>query len=236
MIILSTVKERISSKRTVLIMEIKEICSKIDHTLLSPTATELDIIKLCEQGKKYSVASVCVPPCYVKTAYARAGAIPVCTVIGFPNGYNTTASKVYETQRAIEEGASEIDMVINIGRLKAGDYNYVGKEIEAVREACPDKILKVIIETCYLNTFEKKQMCHLIAQMGADFIKTSTGFGNAGATKEDVAFLASICSPYLKIKASGGISTFDDAREFLLLGAHRLGCSRLINLLEQQQN
>lgn len=214
-------------------MEIKEICSKIDHTLLSPTATEHDIIKLCEQGKKYSVASVCVPPCYVKTAYNRVGSVlPVCTVIGFPNGYSSTASKVYETERAIEEGASEIDMVINIGRLKAGDYNYVGKEIEAIREACTNKILKVIIETCYLNTFEKKQMCHLISQVGADFIKTSTGFGKSGATKEDIAFLASICSPYLKIKAAGGISTFEDAREFLLLGAHRLGCSKLIDLLE----
>lgn len=220
---------------TVLFMEIKEICSKIDHTLLSPTACELDVVKLCEQGKKYSVASVCVPPCYVKTAYTRVGSsIPVCTVVGFPNGYNTTALKVYETEKALADGATEIDMVINIGKLKAGDYAYVGNEIEAIKEVCQNNVLKVIIETCYLNTFEKKQMCHVIAQAGADFIKTSTGFGKQGASKEDIAFLASICSPYLKIKASGGISTFEDAREFLLLGAHRLGCSKLINILEEQ--
>ena len=215
-------------------MEISEICSKIDHTILSPYATEADIVKLCNQAKKYGAASVCVPPCYVKLAKAFAGAIPVCTVIGFPNGYNSTAVKVYETQQAINDGADEIDMVINISKLKEGNYKYVTKEIEEIRNICKDKILKVIIETCYLNTFEKKQMCHILSQCGADFIKTSTGFGTKGATKEDVAFISSICSPYLKIKASGGISTFEDAKDFLMLGAHRLGCSKLIAQLDEQ--
>ena len=218
-------------------MDINEILSKVDHTVLSPTATTEDIVKACKLAKKYGVASLCVPPCYVKLAFSQlGGAVPVCTVIGFPNGYSTTETKVFEAKHAIMQGAEEIDMVVNIGALKKGDYEYVAKEIEAVREACEGKVLKVIIETCYLTTFEKKQMCHLLAQAEVDYIKTSTGFGPGGATKEDIAFIASICSPYLKIKASGGISDFDAAREFLLLGAHRLGCSRLLKILEEKED
>ena len=215
-------------------MDINKICSCIDHTVLSPYATENDIINGCRLAVKYNAASVCIPPCYVKTAYNKVGScIPVSTVIGFPNGYDTISSKVFQAKQAIEDGASEIDMVVNISKLKSGDFAYIEKELEEVRAACQSTVLKVIIETCYLTDFEKKQMCHMISNTGADFIKTSTGFGTKGATKEDIAFFASVCSPFIKIKASGGISTFQDANELLILGAHRIGASKLLPALEE---
>lgn len=209
----------------------KEILATVDHTLLAQTATWEEIKVICDDGTKYHTSSVCIPPCYVKQAKEyTGGTVKVCTVIGFPNGNSTTETKVFETKNAIENGADEIDMVINIGALKDKNYDLVRSEISAVKEACGQRILKVIIETCLLTEEEKIKMCQLVTEAGADFIKTSTGFSKAGATFKDVALFAKHVGPGVKIKAAGGISSFADAEEFLRLGASRLGTSRLVKI------
>lgn len=208
-----------------------EILSHVDHTLLKPTATTADIDKIIDEGIKYRTASVCIPPSFVAHAAAYAkGRVKICTVIGFPNGYNTTAVKVYETEDAVNNGADEIDMVINLGDLKAGNYDAVADEIRAVREACRGKILKVIIETCLLTDEEKIALCKCVSDSGADYIKTSTGFSKAGATFHDVALFAAHVAPHVKIKAAGGISSLEDAQKFIELGASRLGTSRIVKI------
>ena len=212
-------------------MRSEEILSRVDHTLLRPDASWESIRKLCVEALEFHTASVCIPPCYVKQAKEYTGdTVKVCTVIGFPNGNSTTESKVFETKNAIENGADEIDMVINIGALKDKNYDLVRSEISAVKEVCGQRILKVIIETCLLTEEEKVKMCQLVTEAGADFIKTSTGFSKAGATFEDVALFAKHVGPDVKIKAAGGISSFADAEEFLRLGASRLGTSRLVKI------
>ena len=218
-------------------MEIKEILSKCDHTLLAQTATWDDIKAICDDGIKYETASVCIPPCYVKQAseYAN-GRVKICTVIGFPNGYNTTAVKEFETKDAIANGADEIDMVINIGELKAGNYDYVENEIRTLKKACGDKILKVIIETCLLTDDEKVKMCQIVTSAGADFIKTSTGFSKAGATFDDIALFAKNVGKNVRMKAAGGISSIEDAEKFIELGASRLGTSRIVKIVKQQES
>ena len=209
----------------------KEILATVDHTLLAQTATWEEIKVICDDGAKYRTASVCIPPCYVKQAKEYTGdTVKVCTVIGFPNGNSTTETKVFETKNAIENGADEIDMVINIGALKDKNYDLVRSEISAVKEVCGQRVSKVIIETCLLTEEEKIKMCQLVTEAGADFIKTSTGFSKAGATFEDVALFARHVGPDVKIKAAGGISSFADAEEFLRLGASRLGTSRLVKI------
>ncbi len=216
-------------------MNINEILSKCDHTLLLQTSTPDEIKALCADALKFNTASVCVPPCYVSLAAKELkGRIAVCTVVGFPNGNSTKASKCFETREAIENGADEIDMVINIGYLRAGDYSYVRDEIAAVKEACGDKILKVIIETCLLTDEEKKIMCKLVHEGGADYIKTSTGFSKYGATVEDVKLFADNVPEGLKIKAAGGIASVADAEEFIALGADRLGTSRIVKIAKEQ--
>ena len=210
-------------------MNIREILHHCDHTLLAQTATWDDIKALCDDGIRFCTASVCIPPCYVRKAKEYVGEeLPVCTVIGFPNGYNSTAVKVYEAEKAIEDGADEIDMVINVGAVKAGDYDYVRKEIEAVRRVCGVKILKVIIETCLLTEEEKIKLCGVVTEAGADYIKTSTGFAGGGATREDVALLREHVGPAVKVKASGGIAALEDAADMIRLGADRLGTSRIV--------
>lgn len=210
-------------------MEIKEILAKCDHTLLTQTATWEDIKKICDDGMKYKTASVCIPPCFVKQAKEYVGEnLAICTVIGFPNGYNTTAVKVFETEDAIKSGADEIDMVINIGALKARMDDYIVNEIKAIKAACKGKILKVIIETCLLNEDEKLRMCKNVTAAGADYIKTSTGFSTAGATREDVALMKANVGEKVKVKAAGGISGIKDAEDFINLGADRLGTSRVV--------
>lgn len=212
-------------------MNHSEILAKVDHTLLSQAATWEEIKKICDDGIKYGTASVCIPPSYVKQAKEYVGSrISVCTVIGFPNGYNTTAVKVYETKDAIANGADEIDMVINIGALRQQNYSYVLEEIKEMKEACGNKILKVIIETCLLSQEEKIKMCEIVTEAGADYIKTSTGFSTSGATFDDVALFAKHVGPNVKIKAAGGISSFADGEKFADLGASRLGTSRLVKL------
>lgn len=212
-------------------MNIKEILSKCDHTLLTQTATWSDIKSICDDGIKYATASVCIPPSFVKEAkdYVN-GKLAICTVIGFPNGYNTTAVKVFETEDAIKNGADEIDMVINIGDLKAKKYDAILTEIKAIKAACKDKILKVIIETCLLTDDEKVKMCEIVTAAGADYIKTSTGFSTAGATKADVALFAKHVGEGVLIKAAGGIASLDDAEDFVNLGASRLGTSRIVKI------
>ena len=214
---------------------IRKIVSHCDHTQLAVTAGWEDIRALIDDAVTYGTASVCIPPCYVKQAaeYA-AGRVPVCTVIGFPNGYNTTAAKCTEAEEAIRDGAAEIDMVINVGALKAGDDAYVLAEVKALRAVCKDVILKVIIETCLLTDDEKIRMCHIVTEAGADYIKTSTGFSKAGATFDDVRLFAAYVGPNVKIKAAGGISSLEDADEFLKLGADRLGTSRVVKIVKQQ--
>ncbi|MBQ3424761.1 MAG: deoxyribose-phosphate aldolase [Clostridia bacterium] len=214
----------------------EKLCAMVDHTLLSQTATWEEIRALCDDALAYRTASVCIPPCYVAPA-ARylAGRLPVCTVIGFPNGNSTTAAKVFEARDAIENGADEIDMVINIGMLRAGDTDYVLNEIKALKAVCGSRVLKVIIETCLLTEAEKITMCRLVTEAGADFIKTSTGFSKAGATFEDVALFAAHVGPGVGIKAAGGISSIEDAEKFAALGATRLGTSRIIRILKSQQ-
>ncbi len=217
-------------------MNINEILSYCDHTLLLQTATPDEIIALCDDAVKFKTASVCIPPCYVKLAsdYLK-GRVKVCTVVGFPNGNTTSECKAYETKQAIENGADEIDMVINIGALRDGNTEYVKKDILAVRNACVGKVLKVIIETCLLTDEEKKLMCKIVADCKADFIKTSTGFSKGGATVEDVKIFAENCPETLKIKAAGGISSIDDAEEFIKLGATRLGTSRIVKIAKEMQ-
>lgn len=212
-------------------MNHNDILKKVDHTLLAQTSTWEEIKQICDDGIRFQTASVCIPPCYVKQAkdYVQ-DKLAVCTVIGFPNGNHTTAAKLFETQDALNNGADEIDMVINIGALKAKDYAYVQNEIEQLKKACGDKVLKVIIETCLLTDEEKIKMCEIVTNAKADFIKTSTGFSKAGATFDDVALFAKHVGPNVKIKAAGGISSFDDAEKFISLGASRLGTSRLVKI------
>lgn len=212
-------------------MNHSEILSKVDHTLLAQASTWEQIKAICDDAIKYQTASVCIPPSFVKRAkeYVK-DALAICTVIGFPNGYNTTAAKLFETQDALANGADEIDMVINIGALRDKDYDYVLDEIAALKKACGDKILKVIIETCLLTDEEKIKMCELVTKAGADYIKTSTGFSTSGATFDDVALFAAHIGPDVKIKAAGGISSFDDGEKFIELGASRLGTSRLVKI------
>ncbi len=215
-------------------MDVKEILRHVDHTLLAPAATTADILATCDEGLFYHTASVCIPPVFVKAAKAHVGdRLPVCTVIGFPNGYATTAAKCFETADAIENGAAEIDMVIPLGAVKAGDFNAVLSDIRAVRAACDGRVLKVIVETCLLTREEKIRMCEVVSASGADYIKTSTGFAGGGATAEDVAMFAAHVAPHLKIKAAGGIASLADAERFLELGADRLGTSRIVKLVKE---
>lgn len=217
-------------------MEISKILSMADHTQLSQTATWNDIKTLIDDAIEYKTASVCIPASYVKKAFEYAkGKMVICTVIGFPNGYSTTASKVFETKEAIKNGASEIDMVININELKNRNYDYVLDEIKQIKQVCDDVILKVIIETALLNEEEKIKMCEIVSLSGADFIKTSTGFSTAGATFEDIELFSKHVAKRVQIKAAGGISTLDDAKRFIELGATRLGTSRLIKLAKNQE-
>lgn len=215
----------------------QEILQYVDHTLLSQTASWEEIREILDDAMKYGTASACIPPSYVKRAaeYVN-GKLPICTVIGFPNGYCTTETKVFEAKDAIEKGASEIDMVINIGLLKDRLYGELEEEIRRMRQACGDKILKVIIETCLLTEEEKIKMCGIVTEAGADYIKTSTGFSKGGATFADVKLMKEHVGPGVKVKAAGGISSFDDAREFLRLGAERLGTSRLIKLMKSEEH
>ena len=216
-------------------MTMKDILSKVDHTLLAQDATWDQIQVLCDEGMQFGTASVCIPTSFVRRAKLYVGErLPICTVIGFPNGYSTTAVKVFETEDAVQNGADEIDMVINIGWLRDRRYNDILAEIKAVKAACHGKLLKVIIETCLLTEEEKVVMCDIVSQSGADYIKTSTGFSKAGATREDVALFAAHVAPHVKIKAAGGIATVRDAEDFIALGAHRLGTSRLIKLAKEQ--
>ena len=210
-----------------------EVLKHVDHTLLTQTATWEEIKEILDDGIKYSTASACIPAAYVKqSAEYVEGKLPICTVIGFPNGYSTTAVKVFETKDAIENGASEIDMVINIGMLKDKRYQDVEDEICQIKEACGEKILKVIIETCLLTEDEKIKMCEIVTKVGADYIKTSTGFSTAGATFEDVDLMRKHVGENVKVRAAGGISSFDDAEEFIRLGADRLGTSRLVKIMK----
>lgn len=216
----------------------KDILSRVDHTNLDRTATWEDIKLLCDDAIKYGTASVCIAPCFVETAslYLLREKVKVCTVIGFPNGYNATEIKVFEAQQAIEHGADEIDLVINVGDVKAGRYDKVLAEIKAVKMACGDKLLKVIIETCLLTDEEKIKMCKVVSKSGAEYIKTSTGFSTGGATFDDVKLFAENVESHVKIKAAGGISSLDDARKFIELGADRLGTSRIVKILKNQDN
>lgn len=217
-------------------MDIKDILAVCDHTLLLQPSTWEEIKGICDDAKKYKTASVCIPPCYVKPAKEYAGDdITICTVIGFPNGNMTTAVKVYETEDAIKNGADEIDMVINIGMLRAKEYDYVLDEIKAIKRACGDRILKVIIETCLLTDEEKIKMCEIVTASGADYIKTSTGFSTSGATFDDVKLFAEHVGPDVKIKAAGGISSIEDAEKFMELGANRLGTSRVVKIVKAME-
>ena len=218
-------------------MKIEEILAKCDHTLLAQTATWDEIRAICDDGMKYRTASVCIPPAYVKQAKEYVGdRLAICTVIGFPNGYNTTAVKCFETEDAVRSGADEIDMVINIGDLKAGLDAKVLDEIRAVKAACHGKLLKVIIETCLLTEDEKLRMCDIVTRAGAEYIKTSTGFSTAGATREDVALMRAHVGKEVKVKAAGGIASIADAEDFIALGADRLGTSRVVKAVKQKEN
>ena len=219
-------------------MNREDILKKVDHTLLAQGATWEEIKVICDDAIKYGTASVCIPASYVKQVAEYfdnvSGITPaVCTVIGFPNGYSTTATKVFETEDAIKNGADEIDMVINIGWAKAGLWDRLEDEIRDIKKACGDKILKVIVETCLLTDAEKIEMCKVVTRAGADYIKTSTGFAGGGATFEDVKLFKENVGPDIKIKAAGGISSFEDAEKFVELGADRLGTSRLVKILKQ---
>lgn len=217
-------------------MDIKEILSKCDHTLLAPTATWEEIRALCDDGVRYGCASVCIPASYVRQAAEYlAGRLPVCTVIGFPNGYDTTAAKCFMASDAVQNGADEVDMVINLGWVKDARWEDLLAEIRAVKEACAGKILKVIVETCQLTEAEKIRMCEIVTASGADYIKTSTGFSTGGATREDVALFAAHVGPGVKIKAAGGIADLKDAEDFLHLGASRLGTSRVVKAVKAME-
>ena len=215
-------------------MDIKEILKHCDHTLLSPSATWVQIVQLCDEAYKYETASVCIPPSFVhKADHYVENQVNICTVIGFPNGYNTIASKEYETKCAVDDGASEIDVVINVGALKDGNLAYVKKELETVRLACQKQILKVIIEACLLTEEEKITMCKIVTDIGADYIKTSTGFSTGGATFADVELFKKHIGSGVKIKAAGGIRTIEDAEKYLSLGVDRLGTSALVKLAKE---
>lgn len=214
-------------------MELKDILSRCDHTLLAQTATWDEIRALCDDGMKYGCASVCIPAGYVaQAAQYVAGKLPICTVIGFPNGYSTTKAKCFEASDAVNNGAEEIDMVINVGWVKDEKWDQVLEEIMAVKAACKGKLLKVIIETCFLTDAEKIRLCGIVTDSGADFIKTSTGFGGGGATREDVALFKAHVGPGVKIKAAGGIADLKDAEDFINLGADRLGTSRVVKAVK----
>ncbi len=217
-------------------MELSEILSKCDHTLLSQTATWAEIKAICDDGMKYHTASVCIPASYVRQAKEYVGEkLAICTVIGFPNGYDTTAAKCFMATDAVDNGADEVDMVINLGWVKDGRYDAVEQEIAAIKKACKGKLLKVIIETCLLTDEEKVEMCHVVTRSGADYIKTSTGFSKAGATFHDVELFAANVGPNVKIKAAGGISSLEDAEKFIALGASRLGTSRIVKLAKAME-
>ena len=217
-------------------MELKDILSKCDHTLLAQTATWGEIKAICDDGMKYGCASVCIPASYVKQAAEYvAGQIAVCTVIGFPNGYDTTAAKCFEATDAVNNGASEIDMVINLGWVKEGQYDKILQEINSVKISCHGNILKVIIETCMLTDEEKIKLCEVVSNSAADYIKTSTGFGGGGATREDVALFKAHVAPHVKIKAAGGIANLQDAEDFINLGASRLGTSRIVKAVKAME-
>lgn len=214
----------------------KDILAKVDHTLLAQTATWEEIRQICNDGMRYETASVCIPPSYVEQAKNYVGdRLKICTVIGFPNGYNTTAVKEFETKDALKKGADEIDMVINLGWVKDGRFDLVEKEIRTLKDACGGNVLKVIIETCLLTEEEKVKMCEVVTNSGADFIKTSTGFSTSGATFADVALFKEHVGPQVKIKAAGGISSFADAEKFVELGTDRLGTSRLVKIMKQNE-
>ena len=217
-------------------MEIKEILTHVDHTLLKQESTWEQIKKICDDGIKFNTASICIPPSFVKDCaeYCN-GKISVCTVIGFPNGYNTTACKVFEAADAVKNGADEIDMVINIGWLKDKKYDLIINEIKEIKNACDGRILKVIIETCLLTDEEKIKMCEIVTEAGADFIKTSTGFSTAGATFDDIKLFSENIGENVKMKAAGGIASIDDAEKFLSLGAERLGTSRVVSIAKSEQ-
>lgn len=218
-------------------MDAKELLSHVDHTLLVQTATWEEIKGICDDGITYETASVCIPPSFVRRAKEYVGErLKICTVIGFPNGYSTTAVKVFEAKQAIEDGADEIDMVINLGMVKEREWIALDEELCALREATQGKILKVIIETCLLTEEEKIRMCELVTRAQADYIKTSTGFSSAGATFADVALFAKHVGPNVKIKAAGGISTLEDGERFLELGAERLGTSRIVKIIKERQS
>ena len=217
-------------------MNINEILSTVDHTLLAQTATEGQIKEICDDAVEYGVASVCIPPSYVRYAkdYLN-GRVSVCTVIGFPNGYNATSVKCAETKAALEDGADEIDMVINITDVKNGNFDRILDEIKQIKAVCGDRILKVIIETCLLTEEEKIKMCEVVTKSGADFIKTSTGFAGGGATFDDIELFSRYVGSGVKIKAAGGIKSFDDAKRFIELGASRLGTSRLVSIMKNEK-
>lgn len=218
-------------------MDISEILKMVDHTLLNQTTTVSEIKKLCDEGMDYNVASICIPPCYVGYAkeYTK-GNIPICTVVGFPNGYMTTDVKIFETKTYINNGADEIDMVVNISMLKNKQFNLIEKEIKEIKNVSKNKILKVIIETCLLTEEEKIKMCEIVSNSGADYIKTSTGFSTEGATFEDIKLFKKQISSDVKIKAAGGIKTIDDAINFINLGAERLGTSRIVRLANNESS
>ena len=217
-------------------MELNEILSKVDHTLLAQTATWEEIRAICDDGMKYHTASVCIPASYVKQAKDYVGdKLPICTVIGFPNGYDTTKAKCFEASDAVENGADEVDMVINIGWVKDKKWDALLEEIKAVKAACHGKLLKVIIETCLLTDDEKIKLCEIVSNSGADFIKTSTGFAGGGATLEDVALLAAHVGPGVQVKASGGIAGLQDAAAMLAAGAARLGTSRVVGEVKRKE-
>ena len=217
-------------------MNINNILSHCDHTLLVVDATWNDIRQLCDDGMKYKTASVCIPASYVKQASEYVdGKLAICTVIGFPNGYSTTVVKAFEAKNAVENGADEIDMVINVGWAKDGRFDDILNEIKEVKSACGDKILKVIIETCLLTDDEKKEMCRVVTESGADFIKTSTGFSKGGATREDIALFAANVGENVRMKAAGGIRSFEDAEDYLALGCERLGTSAIVKLVKNQE-
>ena len=217
-------------------MELKDILSKCDHTLLAQTATWAEIKGICDDGMKYGCASVCIPASYVKQAAEYvAGKLPICNVIGFPNGYDTTAAKCFMAADAVNNGAEEVDMVINLGWVKDGLYDRVLEEIKAIKGHCDGRLLKVIIETCLLTDAEKIELCRVVSESGADYIKTSTGFGGGGANREDVALFKAHVAPHVKIKAAGGIADLNDAKDFIALGADRLGTSRIVKAVKAME-
>lgn len=215
-------------------MDIQKILSMVDHTYLKQDATWDEIKKTCDEGIKYKTASVCIPPSFVKIAKEYVGAeLKICTVTGFPNGYSSTRTKCFESQEAVQNGADEIDTVINIGDLKSKNYDKVLRDLKDIKASCQGKLLKVIIETCLLSDEEKKKMCQLVSESGADFIKTSTGFSTGGATREDIILFSKYVAPHIRIKAAGGISSIKDAEDFISLGASRLGTSRIVKIVEK---